>query len=105
MSARPATPMRAVRPTLWVSHCAESGSSKLTTRSDLAFVLRAVTEAPALAARWSDYGLKKGARADLQLLPVPSWGEALRLQPAPEKVWFAGRLVAENRTVATLHRR
>ena len=26
---------------------------------------------------------------------VPSWEEALRLQPLPEKVWFKGRLVAE----------
>src|SRR2546428_528703 len=33
--ARPATPMRAVRPTLCVSHWAESGSSKLTTRPTL----------------------------------------------------------------------
>jgi cytosine/adenosine deaminase-related metal-dependent hydrolase len=69
------------------------------------FVLRAVTEAPALAARLTNYGLKAGARADLQLLPVPSWEEALRLQPPPEKVWFAGRLVAENSVVSTLHRR
>jgi cytosine/adenosine deaminase-related metal-dependent hydrolase len=68
-------------------------------------VLRAVTEAPALAARLTNYGLKAGARADLQLLPVPSWEEALRLQPPPEKVWFAGRLVAENSVVSTLHRR
>jgi len=80
-------------------------AAHLTSRSDLAFVLRAVTEAPARAGRWSDYGLKRDARADLQLLPVPSWEEALRLQPAPEKVWFAGRLVAENRTVSRLHRR
>jgi cytosine/adenosine deaminase-related metal-dependent hydrolase len=68
-------------------------------------VLRAVIEGPALAARLTNYGLKAGARADLQLLPVPSWEEALRLQPPPEKVWFAGRLVAENSVVSTLHRR
>src|SRR5438445_10083530 len=47
----------------------------------------------------SDYGLKQGARADLQLLPVPTWEEALRLQPMPEKVWFKGRLVAESSVV------
>src|SRR5258708_15235748 len=48
-------------------------AAHLTSRSDLVFVLRAVTEAPALAARLTNYGLKSGARADLQLLPVPSW--------------------------------
>jgi cytosine deaminase len=68
-------------------------------------VLRAVTEAPAKAMRLADYGLNVGARADLQLLPVPSWEEALRLQAPPEKVWFAGRLVAENSVVSKLHRR
>src|SRR5260370_32215340 len=80
-------------------------AAHLTTHDDIAFVLRAVTEGPAKAMRLTDYGLNVGARADLQLLPVPSWEEALRLQPAPEKVWFAGRLVAENSVVSTMHRR
>jgi cytosine deaminase len=79
-------------------------AAHLTSRADLAYALRAVTEAPARAGRWLDYGLKGGARADLQLLPVPSWEEALRLQAPPEKVWFAGRLVAENSVVSKLHR-
>jgi len=79
-------------------------AAHLTNRSDLAFALRAVTEAPAKAWRLTDYGLGVGARADLQLLPVPSWEEALRLQPLPEKVWFAGRLVAENKVESALHR-
>ena len=44
-------------------------------------------------------------RSDLAYaLPVPTWEEALRLQPLPEMVWFAGRLVAENRVSSTLHR-
>ena len=80
-------------------------AAHLTTRADLAFALRAVSEAPALAMRLTDYGLKLGARADLQLLPVPTWDEALRMQPMPEKVWFKGRLVAENSVQAVLHRR
>jgi cytosine deaminase len=80
-------------------------AAHLTSRADLAFALDAVTEAPARAARLTDYGLKAGARADLQLLPVPSWEEALRLQVPPEKVWFAGRMVAENSVVSMLHRR
>jgi len=28
----------------------------------------------------------------------------MRLQAAPEKVWFGGRLVAENRVQSVLHR-
>src|SRR6267378_3860726 len=79
-------------------------AAHLTTRADLAFALRAVTEAPALAMRLTDYGLRAGARADLQLLPVPTWDEALRLQPLPEQVWFRGRLVAENKVQSLLHR-
>jgi cytosine deaminase len=76
----------------------------LTTHEDLAFALRAVTEAPAQAWRLDDYGLKVGARADLQLYAAPSWEEALRLQVLPEKVWFRGRLVAENSMRSELHR-
>ena len=79
-------------------------AAHLTSRADLEFALRAVSEAPALAMRLTDYGLEPGARADLQLLPVPTWEEALRLQPLPEKVWFKGRLVAENSVQAVLHR-
>ena len=80
-------------------------AAHLTSRSDLAFALRAVTEAPAQAWRLTDYGLEVGARADIQLLAVPSWEEALRLQPPPQKVWFKGRLVAENSVESKLHRR
>jgi len=80
-------------------------AAHLTTRADLAFALQAVTEAPARCWRLEDYGLKPGARADLQLLPVPSWEDALRLQPPPEKVWFRGRLVAENQVESVVYRR
>jgi cytosine deaminase len=79
-------------------------AAHLTTRADLAFALRAVTDSPAQAMRLTDYGLEPGGRADLQLLPAPSWEEALRLQVLPEKVWFKGRLVAENSVNSTLHR-
>src|SRR5438093_1993326 len=79
-------------------------AAHLTTQADLDFALRAITEAPAQAMRLSDYGLRPGARADLQLLPVPTWSEALRLQPLPEKVWFRGRLVAENSVSSEMHR-
>jgi cytosine/creatinine deaminase len=79
-------------------------AAHLTTRADLAFALRAVTEAPASAMELRDYGLRPGARADLQLYSAPSWEEALRLQAPPEKVWFGGRLVAENSVRSELHR-
>ncbi|HEY3084607.1 MAG TPA: amidohydrolase family protein [Candidatus Dormibacteraeota bacterium] len=79
-------------------------AAHLTTRDDLDFALRAVTEAPARAMRLRDYGLRVGGRADMQLLPVPSWPEALRLQPLPEKVWFRGRLVAESSVSSEVHR-
>ena len=79
-------------------------AAHLTAQSDLAFALAAVTDAPAKAMRLDDYGLTAGARADLQLLPAPSWSEALRLQAPPEKVWFSGRLVAENRVSSKLFR-
>ena len=71
-------------------------AAHLTTKEDIAYALRAITEAPAKAMRLDDYGLRVGARADVQVLPVPTWAEALRLQPLPEKVWFRGRLVAES---------
>ena len=70
-------------------------AAHLTTRDDLEFALRAITDAPAQAMRLEDYGISPGARADLQLLPVETWSEALRLQAFPEKVWYRGRLVAE----------
>src|SRR5205823_12566893 len=79
-------------------------AAHLTNKSDLDFALRAVTDAPAQAMRLLDYGLRPGARADLQLLPVPTRSEALRLQPLPEKVWFRGRLVAENTIRSELYR-
>src|SRR2546421_2507295 len=79
-------------------------AAHLTTRADLDFALRAITDAPARAMRVTDYGLRPGARADLQLLPAPSWAEALRLQPMPEKVWFRGRLVAESSVRSEMHR-
>ena len=58
-------------------------AAHLTSKDDLAYALEAVTKAPAISWRLEDYGLRRGARADLQLLPVPSWEEALRLQPPP----------------------
>jgi len=81
-----------------------SHAAHLTTRADLDFALRAVTDAAAQALRLTDYGLRPGARADMQLLPVPSWPEALRRQPMPEKVWFRGRLVAESSIRSEVYR-
>jgi cytosine deaminase len=79
-------------------------AAHLTTKADLDFALHAVTSAPAQAMRLDDYGVRPGARADLQLMPVETWSEALRLQQPPEKVWFRGRLVAENDVSSKIHR-
>lgn len=79
-------------------------AAHLTTKADLAYALRAVTDAPAAAMRLADYGLRPGARADLSLFAAPSWDEALRLQAPPEMVWFGGRPVAETSVRSELHR-
>ena len=79
-------------------------AAHLTTKDDIAYALHAVTEAPARAMRLGDYGLRAGARADMQLLPVPTWSEALRLQPLPEKVWFRGRLAAQSSVQSQVQR-
>jgi cytosine deaminase len=79
-------------------------AAHLTTSEDIDYALRAITDAPAQAMRLTDYGLRKGARADMQLLPVDSWSEALRMQPPPEKVWFRGRLVAETSVSSAIYR-
>jgi cytosine/creatinine deaminase len=79
-------------------------AAHLTTRDDIDYALRAITDAPARAMRLDDYGLRAGARADLQLFAAPSWAEALRLQALPEKVWFRGRLVAESSVRSQVYR-
>ena len=79
-------------------------AAHLTTRDDIDYALSAITEAPAQAMRLADNGLRAGAHADMQLLPVPSWAEALRLQPLPEKVWFHGRLVSESSVRTEVYR-
>jgi len=78
-------------------------AAHLTTRDDIAYALRAITDAPALAMRLSDYGLAAGMRADLMVMPAASWEEVLRLQLPPESVWFKGRLVAESSVTSVLY--
>ena len=79
-------------------------AAHLTTKDDVAYALRAITDAPAQAMRLDDYGLHEGARADLQMVPASSWSEALRLQVVPENVWFRGRLVAETAVRSDVYR-
>lgn len=71
-------------------------AAHLTTRDDLRFAIEAVTENPARAWHVMDYGIRPGARADLQLLDAPSWEEVLRLQRPPRVVMFRGREVARS---------
>ena len=75
-------------------------AAHLASAADLAYAMNAVTEAPARSWRIADYGVKPGARADLQLFSAPGWPEALRLQRPPERVWHRGRQVAAT-TVTT----
>jgi len=77
-------------------------AAHLTTRDDLAFVLGAVTDAPAQAWRLRDYGIRPGARADLVLYRAATWPEVLRLQQPPERVWFRGREVARTSVQSVL---
>ena len=54
-----------------------------------------MTTAPATAWRLGPaYGVRRGARADLQLYAAASWPEVLRLQDPPRQVWFRGSTVA-----------
>jgi cytosine deaminase len=72
-------------------------ATHLTTRAELDTVLAAVTTVPATAWRLGDdYGVRVGARADLQLYAAASWPEVLRLQDPPVRVWFRGRPVARS---------
>jgi cytosine/creatinine deaminase len=78
-------------------------AAHLTTRGELETVLSAVTSAPARAWRLSgQYGVDRGARADLQLFAASTWPEALRLQDPPTHVWHAGRLVAQTQVSRAL---
>ena len=74
-------------------------AAHLSGRGDFAYVLNAITAAPARAWRLGDYGIRPNARADLQLMTQTSWEETLRRQQPPQRVWFKGRLVAATETV------
>jgi cytosine deaminase len=70
-------------------------AAHLATTDELGAALDAVTTAPAHMWRLGPaYGLRPGARADLQLYAAPSWPEVLRAQDPPRLVWFEGRPVA-----------
>ncbi len=79
-----------------------SHAAHLATKAELAVALAAVTESASRSWRRPDYGIRPGARADLQLYGTSTWEEALRLQVPPEQVWFRGREVATNRVVQRL---
>ena len=78
-------------------------AAHLTTTEELGTLLAGVTDVPARA--WhlgGDYGVRPGARADLQLYAAPTWADALRAQDPPVAVWHAGRLVARSRITREL---
>jgi cytosine deaminase len=75
-------------------------ATHLATVEEQHLALAAVTSVPAGAWRLgAAYGVRPGARADLQLYAASSWPEVLRLQDPPRHVWFRGREVA--RTTVT----
>jgi cytosine deaminase len=70
-------------------------AAHLATTDELGAALDAVTGAPARMWRLgAAYGVRSGARADLQLFAAPTWPEVLRAQDPPRLVWFEGRPVA-----------
>jgi cytosine deaminase len=70
-------------------------AAHLATADEQHQALAAVTTGPATAWRLGGtYGVRAGARADLQLYAAGSWPEVLRLQDPPRQVWFRGRPVA-----------
>jgi cytosine deaminase len=72
-------------------------ATHLGTDDELMTALGAVTDAPARAWRLGDsFGIRPGARADLQIYAAGSWGEVLRLQQPPTHVFSRGRLVAQS---------
>jgi cytosine/creatinine deaminase len=78
-------------------------AAHLTTVDELAATLDAVTTAPASA--WhlgKTYGLRPGARADVQLYAASTWPEVLRRQDPPTHVWHRGRLVATTQVSRSL---
>jgi cytosine/creatinine deaminase len=78
-------------------------AAHLTTVDELQAALAAVTTAPATAWRLGDaYGIRTGARADLQLYAASTWTEVLRRQDPPTHVWHRGRLVATTRVSRSL---
>jgi cytosine deaminase len=80
-------------------------AAHLATVEEQHVALAAVTTVPATA--WllgPAYGVRPGARADLQLYTASSWPEALRLQDPPRQVWFRGREVARTRVTRELLR-
>jgi cytosine deaminase len=78
-------------------------AAHLTTRDELAAALSAVTSAPARAWRLGgQYGIERGARADIQLFAASTWPEVLRLQDPPTHVWHSGRLVARTQVSRAL---
>jgi cytosine deaminase len=80
-------------------------AAHLATVEEQHVALAAVTTVPATAWRLGPaYGVRPGARADLQLYTASSWPEALRLQDPPRQVWFRGREVARTRVTRELLR-
>jgi cytosine/creatinine deaminase len=79
-------------------------AAQLSMPSEIDAALAAVRGAAALMMGVQDYRLRPGCTADLVVLDADDPHEALRLQAARTAVIRRGTVVAETRTVSTIHR-
>ena len=82
----------------------QAHAAQLTTPEEITAVLAMVRESAARILRLPDYGLYEGARAEIVVLDAENALDALRLLPSRRWTIHAGRVVAETRQEAELHR-
>jgi cytosine/creatinine deaminase len=82
----------------------QAHAAQLTTPEEITAVLGMVRESAARILRVPDYGLYEGARAEIVVLDAESALDALRLLPPRRWTIHGGRVVAETRLEAELHR-
>jgi cytosine deaminase len=82
----------------------QAHAAQLTTPEEITAVLGMVRESAARILRVPDYGLYEGARAEIVVLDAESALDALRLLPSRRWTIHGGRVVAETRQEAELHR-
>jgi cytosine deaminase len=82
----------------------QAHAAQLTTPEEITAALAMIRSAAARMLRLPDYGLYDGAQAEIVVLDADNALDALRLLPPRRWTIHRGRLVAETRQEATLHR-